>query len=238
LYSITRGGYLAQGQTEKYKQTYGEDIQAGDYVWSENPETGEKGLKEVVQTFVNETTELVHVHVNGEEIVATPEHPFYSPVKGWTSAVRLRTGDILVLQSGEYVIVELVQHEMLEAPVTVYNFEVEDFHTYYVGDNSVLVHNACTNPGGRHGGQAHRDTVESVKDSLRSKGWDVSLKELRVSVGGGRYRYPDIIANKDGMTRFYQIGRTTMSGNPVARELRALRDLSGHADAIFFVPYN
>ena len=44
------------------------------------------------------------------------------------------------LLNGEYVIIEQVQHELLETPVTVYNFEVEDFHTYYVGDG-VLVHN-------------------------------------------------------------------------------------------------
>lgn len=37
----------------------------------------------------------------------------------------------------------MVQHEILETPVTVYNFEVEDFHTYYVGNNAVLVHNKC-----------------------------------------------------------------------------------------------
>lgn len=45
------------------------------------------------------------------------------------------------LLNGEYVIVEQVQHEILEAPVTVYNFEVEDFHTYYVSDSAILVHN-------------------------------------------------------------------------------------------------
>lgn len=49
----------------------------------------------------------------------------------------------MILQSGEYVIVEMVQHEMLEFPITVYNFEVKDFHTYYVEEQSVLVHNAC-----------------------------------------------------------------------------------------------
>ena len=27
-------------------------------------------------------------------------HPFYSPVKGWTSAVDLRAGDILVMLGG------------------------------------------------------------------------------------------------------------------------------------------
>ena len=120
-----------------------ENIRSGDWVWAENPDTGEKELKQVVQTFINETSELVHVYVNGEEITTTPEHPFYVPQKGWTSAIELHAGDILVLQNGKYVVVEKVQHEILEEPVTVYNFEVEDFHTYYVGDSSILVHNVC-----------------------------------------------------------------------------------------------
>lgn len=50
---------------------------------------------------------------------------------------------ILVLSNGEHVVVEAVQHEILESPVKVYNFEVEDFHTYFVGDSGVLVHNDC-----------------------------------------------------------------------------------------------
>ena len=46
--------------------------------------------------------------------------------------------------NGEYVVVEQVQHELLESPETTYNFEVEGFHTYYVGNTEVLVHNRCT----------------------------------------------------------------------------------------------
>ena len=84
--------------------------------------------------------------MNGEEIVCTPGHKFYAPEKGWTSAIELRAGDQLQLVNGEYVTVEKVQHELLEEPVKVYNFEVEDFHTYYVGtDVQVLVHNMCAN---------------------------------------------------------------------------------------------
>ena len=49
----------------------------------------------------------------------------------------------MVLLNGKLVVVEQVQHELLESPVTVYNFEVEEFHTYYVGDSGVLVHNDC-----------------------------------------------------------------------------------------------
>ena len=125
-----------------------ETIEVGDYVWAWDENTKDVALKQVVETYVNETDELVHVFVNGEEIVTTPVHPFYSPVKGWTDAVHLRAGDILVLVNGEYVVVEKVQHELLESPVKVYNFQVEDYHTYYVSDSGVLVHNACS---GNHG---------------------------------------------------------------------------------------
>jgi hypothetical protein len=120
-----------------------QNIEAGDWVWASDLETGETELKQVVQTFVNEATELVHLTVNGEEIISTMEHPFYSPVKGWTAACKLRAGDILVMLNGEYVVVEQVQHELLETPIAVYNFEVDGFHTYYVGSTSILVHNLC-----------------------------------------------------------------------------------------------
>lgn len=36
-----------------------------------------------------------------------------------------------------------MQYETLETPVKVYNFEVEDYHTYFVGKNCILVHNTC-----------------------------------------------------------------------------------------------
>ena len=143
-----------------------ENIEAGDLVWAWDETTNKTALKEVVETYTNETDELVHVFVGGQEIIATPSHPFYSPVKGWTEAVHLRAGDILVLVNGEYVVVEKVQHEILETPVKVYNFQVKNYHTYYVSATGILVHNSCTMPenfspsgAGRHGAfnQAKRD---------------------------------------------------------------------------------
>ena len=120
-----------------------EDVTVGDYVWAWDEATGTTELKQVVETYVNETSELTHIFVNGEEIVATPTHPFYCPVKGWTDAAHLRAGDILVLVNGEYVVVEKIQHELLENPVKVYNFQVRDYHTYYVAESGILVHNRC-----------------------------------------------------------------------------------------------
>ena len=121
-----------------------EEIQEGDYVYASDPDTGESGYKRVVQTFERETDEIVRLQINGETITTTPGHPFYVPQKGWTKAIELRAGDILVTSNGEYVILEKIEHEILESPVKVFNFEVEEYHTYYVGSASfVLVHNSC-----------------------------------------------------------------------------------------------
>ena len=120
-----------------------EEIEVGDKALSEDETTGEVAVKTVTETYINETDELIHVHIEGETISATPNHPFYVDKLGWTLAKNLRAGDILVLSNGEFVVVEWIQHEILENPIKVYNFEVEDFHTYFVGESSILVHNIC-----------------------------------------------------------------------------------------------
>ncbi len=48
----------------------------------------------------------------------------------------------LPLADGTTATVTKTYGEQLEQPVIVYNFEVSDFHTYYVTDTGVLVHNA------------------------------------------------------------------------------------------------
>lgn len=106
-------------------------------------ETGEKAYKEVVRLFRNETKEWYHIHVDGEEIVCTGGHPFYvAEFNGFVPARELKPGKKLLLSDGKYGIIVSVKIEELEIPETTYNFEVEDFHTYYVGENPVCVHNA------------------------------------------------------------------------------------------------
>ncbi len=166
-----------------------EEIQPGDLVWASDPETGETALKEVVQLFRNETEEWIHVTVDDEEITCTPNHPFYSPVKGWTSACDLRAGDILVTVNGEYVVVEKVQHELLENPETTYNFEVEGFHTYYVGDTEVLVHNKCKNDY-----QTKNTTQKSAQFGSEREARNLARTKVGhnpVNVGDGKLRSSD-----------------------------------------------
>ena len=172
-----------------------EEIEVGDTVLAENPETGEVAYKTVLETYQNETTELVHVYVNGETISATPSHPFYVNQFGWTRAADLRAGDVLVLSNGEYVVVEFIQHEILEEPVKVYNFEVEDFHTYFVGEVSVLVHNMCTP-------KKSNDSVQEINNKFPDDGqvgrqFDYTIDNGRIHIENG-IQNADFIIDMDG----------------------------------------
>ena len=73
-----------------------EDIQVGDLVWATDPETGETELKEVKKLFRNETNEWIHITVNDEEIICTPNHPFrscsLSPARKLQALVQPLTG--------------------------------------------------------------------------------------------------------------------------------------------------
>ena len=118
-----------------------EEIKVGDYVWSEEPISGEKGLKRVANTFVHDKKQLVYVYIDGKRIDTTEEHPFWVEGKGWILAGQLKKGDVLRLKSDKNVKVTNVEYVDLEELVKVYNFEVEDWHTYFVSEIDVLVHN-------------------------------------------------------------------------------------------------
>lgn len=121
-----------------------EEIEAGDYVWSENTETGEKELKKVLSVSVTEAKALVHLTTESGTVINTTEnHPFYVEEKGWCAAEELETGDVLRTQDGDTEIVSKLEVEQLEEAVKVYNLEIEDSYTYYVSADEVLVHNEC-----------------------------------------------------------------------------------------------
>jgi hypothetical protein len=121
-----------------------EEIEVGDLVWAYDDTTGDVALKEVVQTFENETYELTTVRTNdGQEIASTPTHPYFVQEIGWILAKDLWAGDKLLNVNGDIVIVEWIQHEIFENPIATYNFEVKDYHTYFVGEQGILVHNFC-----------------------------------------------------------------------------------------------
>lgn len=67
---------------------------------------------------------------------------FYVQGRVFIEAGNLLLGDKLVSAIGEDLLIENYNVELIDELVPVYNFQVEDFHTYHVGENGVLVHNA------------------------------------------------------------------------------------------------
>ena len=129
-----------------------EEVASGDQVWSRCEATGEQGLKSVVRTFISHPTELVHIKVESSdhEVVGTPEHPFWVKEAGWVTLGEVHLGDRLVCADGSVATVRSLQREHA-APgttFTTYNFEVADWHTYFVqaGEGAVWVHNTCKQP--------------------------------------------------------------------------------------------
>ena len=116
-------------------------IQKGDEVYSRNAETGETGFKEVEEVFCTTTHTIYHLWINGkEDIKTTAYHPVYVEGQGWVTAINLREGDAIETMDGMACITKIVK-ERHEEPVTVYNFHVKEWASYFVGEVRVYVHN-------------------------------------------------------------------------------------------------
>jgi hypothetical protein len=118
-----------------------EEIEPGDLVWAQSDHTGEVALKRVGRVFVNVASVLVVLHVGMATVEATPDHPVWVAQKGWKAAAQVQVGDELWSRAGESIIVKAI--EIRHGQFTVHNFEVEDWHTYFVGKIQALVHNEC-----------------------------------------------------------------------------------------------
>jgi Pretoxin HINT domain len=119
-----------------------EDIHVGDWVLSDDPTTvGDIEYKQVLQTFAHDATKFVDVYIGGEKITTTEEHPFWVPDLGWVMAKDLHAGSHLQTKYESWLDVDKV--ELHGGLATVYNFEVQGFHTYFVSDLGLLVHNTC-----------------------------------------------------------------------------------------------
>ena len=120
-----------------------EQIKVGDLVYAANSETLEVSLKPVLETYIRETSTLVHITIDGEKIISTNDHPYYVKGKGFVNAEALWIGAELVDNNGNTVYVEEIYRQALDNDSEkVYNFRVDECHTYFVGRKYILVHNA------------------------------------------------------------------------------------------------
>ncbi len=143
-----------------------EDITVGESVYSYDSLTGETGYKKVRRLYIHDAYSLTKLTINGEEIVSTNNHPFYVEGYGFERADAIIAGEKLLNTAGNPVEVEKVETVNLVASVKVHNLEVEDWHTYYVMEEGILIHNMCAVGGDPIGWKWHRKSTR--KDSIKN----------------------------------------------------------------------
>ena len=182
-----------------------EDIEVGDQVLAYDEETGVTSYKPVLHLFRNTTKEWCTVSIRGAEgelyeITSTPGHKYFVPEnrvrkdsrapehasyaglsEKWVSACDLKHGDKVLLSDGTLCEVEGVTLKQLETPETTYNLEVADFHTYYVSDACVLVHNSCRGDAVKKAWKQEREMV--AKTGRGTRNWSGKQKMELLQTG-------------------------------------------------------
>jgi hypothetical protein len=131
-----------------------EQIQAGDSVLSMNTATGRIERNLVTRTYNRSAEQLTTIFNNGKAIVqSTPEHAFWVEAeKRYVEAKDLSVGDQLTVVASQILACartslarsQIAVDDLIitDTTLTVYNFEVEGLHNYFVGEQGILVHNA------------------------------------------------------------------------------------------------
>nr|WP_044201226.1 polymorphic toxin-type HINT domain-containing protein [Oscillochloris trichoides] len=128
------------------------DIQVGDMVLAYDEATGSTGAYTVTAVISHSDALQVRLTIDGETLETTPEHPFYVLLRGWVAASDLQPGMAVRRADGSYGAVQAVALE--RQPQTMYNLTVAGAHTFFVGEEGWLVHNAKCDKFERFGSAA------------------------------------------------------------------------------------
>ena len=113
-----------------------EHVEVGDFVLSQDPVSGRLDYRPVIETTVRPPSPVNHIGIEGETITATLGHRFWVTGHGWRMAKFLKPGYLLYSTQGSTELISIEEGTDTEA----FNLVVDDFHTYFVGNHQLLVH--------------------------------------------------------------------------------------------------
>jgi hypothetical protein len=113
-----------------------ESVKVGDQVLAQDVRTGALSYQPVLAVFHNPPTTPLKVTLGDEPIVATGVHRFWKAGHGWVMARDLKVGDTLRTLGG----VARVTAVEPQGSQPVFNLEVADQNTFFVGQQGALVH--------------------------------------------------------------------------------------------------
>jgi hypothetical protein len=127
--------WMGDGSTKRI-----DEVAIGDLVTARDETTGFTGAKAVTEVFRHNAVKTMLVYLdNGDAIETTAVHRFAVDGQGFRSARQLQLGDKLITCSAELVGV-LGTGERLHRTV-VHNLSVDRYHTFFVGERGLWVHN-------------------------------------------------------------------------------------------------
>jgi hypothetical protein len=160
-----------------------ENLEVGSLVMSRCEKTGEMAPKRVIRIYEHSAKTYALAYNPGPAhvkrfpssgfIYVTGEHPFWVQGKGWTPVCELKPGDAFLTHNDDPTTVNYVMTPdefaismsqgtaAVAYTAPVFNLEVEDFNTYFVGTPGIWVHN-CNNVTPNIN-PANVDTVSPIK---------------------------------------------------------------------------
>jgi hypothetical protein len=113
-----------------------ESLEVGDMVLAQHPLTGELAYRPVLETSVSEPVPVVALNLPKETIVSTLGHRFWVDGHGWQMAKSLKPQVRLQALGGGVAASTATVEEL----TVCHNLVVDEFHTFFVGESRLLVH--------------------------------------------------------------------------------------------------
>jgi hypothetical protein len=111
-------------------------LERGDFVLSQNVETGEIRYQPVLARTLRPSGPVVQVSTHDEKLLATRGHPFWVEGSGWQMAKEVANGATLHSLAGVATVDSVTSAKDAET----YNLVVANFSTYFVGASGILAH--------------------------------------------------------------------------------------------------
>lgn len=112
------------------------DIQVGDLVLSQGPTSGALHYRPVLAVYHFRPSPTCRIVLRNGPVISTPLHRFWKAGQGWVMARDLKPGDTVRTSAG----LDEVQSIEPETVRPVFNLEVAEDASFFVGTQGVLVH--------------------------------------------------------------------------------------------------
>lgn len=153
-----------------------EKIKDGEKVLSKDIESGKIEYKQC-KLIEKMASELVVIAFEKDIIKTTKDHLFMTD-KGWLEACQLNVNESLVTSEETYEKIINIGIESLEEDIPVYNLEIKDYHTFYVGEEGVLVHNEYNMP---NLDDIYKSYISEISDEKLKVSFKEQLKRISES---------------------------------------------------------